>query len=322
MRLYMMLLSILCMAGCTVAPAAEEANSSQAVATAAVTATDADGEAVQTAESEADVSSVVTVQSPEPVEGDARLRQAQPTGGRERLPSVDMPGWTMLELDLVELDQTFLETIDQAESELGTPLIHRYLHNLTFADSKSDGVWQGEMLLYPEQSRLFLQKTKSGDTNAVEIRLIHRDGEEEPSRDTVLSMPLNLPTTQPADENLQYPEIQFVRARQTGETAEGTEWNFDVTLKYPDTGWEDYADGWHVETLDGRILGKRILLHPHVNEQPFTRGLSNVLVPADVSDVQVRSHALVSGYSEETVVVPLVTGSSGERYQVDSTDAP
>ncbi len=34
---------------------------------------------------------------------------------------------------------------------------------------------------------------------------------------------------------------------------------------------QDYVDGWHVETAEGEILGTRILLHPHVGEQPFTR---------------------------------------------------
>ncbi|MEZ4582876.1 MAG: hypothetical protein R3A10_14775 [Caldilineaceae bacterium] len=42
-----------------------------------------------------------------------------------------------------------------------------------------------------------------------------------------------------------------------------------MTLAYPDTGWDDYADGWHVATPAGEILGTR--LHPHVNEQPFTQ---------------------------------------------------
>jgi len=49
---------------------------------------------------------------------------------------------------------------------------------------------------------------------------------------------------------------------------------FDVTLSHADTGWEDYADGWRVELEDGTVLGTRVLGHPHVNEQPFTRSAS------------------------------------------------
>jgi hypothetical protein len=30
---------------------------------------------------------------------------------------------------------------------------------------------------------------------------------------------------------------------------------FDVTLTHPDTGWDDYADGWRVEDADGTVLG-------------------------------------------------------------------
>ena len=28
-----------------------------------------------------------------------------------------------------------------------------------------------------------------------------------------------------------------------------------VTLTHPDTGWDDYADGWRVEDADGTVLG-------------------------------------------------------------------
>lgn len=47
-----------------------------------------------------------------------------------------------------------------------------------------------------------------------------------------------------------------------------------VTLSHPDTGWDDYANGWRIETQDGTVIGTRELLHPHVNEQPFTRSLT------------------------------------------------
>ena len=43
---------------------------------------------------------------------------------------------------------------------------------------------------------------------------------------------------------------------------------------HPDTGWDDYADGWRVLDMDGNELGMRVLHHPHVDEQPFTRSLS------------------------------------------------
>ena len=119
----------------------------------------------------------------------------------------------------------------------------------------------------------------------------------------------------PVDQPLYsaHPLIQFVRARQGSDGA----WSFDVTVTYPDTGWEDYADGWHVETTDGEILGTRILLHPHVGEQPFPRGLSGVTIPEDVTEVVVRSHNLISGYAPEVVTVQIGESGSGDAYEVE-----
>ena len=68
---------------------------------------------------------------------------------------------------------------------------------------------------------------------------------------------------------------------------------------------------------DGEILGTRILLHPHVDEQPFTRSLSGVVIPEDVTEVVVRSHNLISGYAPEVVTVPIGESGSGERYEVE-----
>lgn len=44
-----------------------------------------------------------------------------------------------------------------------------------------------------------------------------------------------------------------------------------VTLSHSDTGWDHYANLWQVFDEAGNLLGERVLLHPHVNEQPFTR---------------------------------------------------
>lgn len=79
---------------------------------------------------------------------------------------------------------------------------------------------------------------------------------------------------------------------------------FDVTLSHPDTGWEDYADGWRVELADGTILGTRVLGHPHVNEQPFTRS-DRIPVPAGVTEVYVRASDSVGGWADSTVAFPI-----------------
>lgn len=74
---------------------------------------------------------------------------------------------------------------------------------------------------------------------------------------------------------------------------------FDVTLSHPDTGWDHYADGWRVELADGTILGTRVLVHPHVNEQPFTRS-DRIVVPDGVTEVFVRASCNVDGWAEKT----------------------
>jgi hypothetical protein len=62
-------------------------------------------------------------------------------------------------------------------------------------------------------------------------------------------------------------------------------WHFEVTVRHADEGWDHYADQWQVLAPDGTILGTRTLHHPHENEQPFTRSLGGVEVPAGVASV-------------------------------------
>ncbi|RIA56130.1 hypothetical protein [Dichotomicrobium thermohalophilum] len=81
---------------------------------------------------------------------------------------------------------------------------------------------------------------------------------------------------------------------------------FDVTVRHADEGWDHYADRWDVLGPDGEVLGSRELLHPHVNEQPFTRSLMGVVIPADVEEVTLRAHDSVHelGGAEMRVAVP------------------
>ncbi len=74
---------------------------------------------------------------------------------------------------------------------------------------------------------------------------------------------------------------------------------FTVTLAHDDTGWDDYADGWRVELADGTILGTRVLAHPHVDEQPFTRS-SSISVPDGVTEVFVRASTNTEGWAPAT----------------------
>ena len=75
-------------------------------------------------------------------------------------------------------------------------------------------------------------------------------------------------------------------------------WRFDVTLTHPDTGWDHYADGWQILAPDGSVLGTRELAHPHVIEQPFTRSLGGVEIPAEMTTVLVRARCNIDGWSD------------------------
>ena len=83
----------------------------------------------------------------------------------------------------------------------------------------------------------------------------------------------------------------------------GEKWRVSVTVAHPDEGWEHYADAWEVLTPDGTSLGLRELLHPHVDEQPFTRSLSGVAIPEGIEEVTVRARCLVDGWTGEEMTV-------------------
>lgn len=114
-------------------------------------------------------------------------------------------------------------------------------------------------------------------------------------------------------------DVTFVRAVQA---SDGT-WAFHVTVMHPDTGWEDYADGWDVVLPDGTVVKAnpddpftRLLLHPHENEQPFTRSQRGLTIPDGVTQVTVRAHDLVDGWGGQTVTVDL-TADSGPGFEVE-----
>jgi hypothetical protein len=82
-------------------------------------------------------------------------------------------------------------------------------------------------------------------------------------------------------------------------------YSFSVTVKSDDTGWDKYADRWEVLTRDGKLLGTRVLAHPHENEQPFTREQFGIAVPAGVTEVIIRAHDKMEGFGGKEVTLPL-----------------
>lgn len=82
-------------------------------------------------------------------------------------------------------------------------------------------------------------------------------------------------------------------------------YDFTVTLKHADSGWKHYANRWDVLGPDMKVLATRVLHHPHVEEQPFTRSLSGVRIPETISRVTVRGNDSVHGMSGAVMVVEL-----------------
>ena len=96
-------------------------------------------------------------------------------------------------------------------------------------------------------------------------------------------------------------DVIDVKATKTGANV----YYFSVTVQHNDEGWNHYANKWDVVAPDGKVLGTRILHHPHVNEQPFTRSLSGVTISDTIETVIIRAHDSVHLYGGDTVMLEL-----------------
>ncbi len=81
-------------------------------------------------------------------------------------------------------------------------------------------------------------------------------------------------------------------------------YSFAVTVRHGDEGWAHYADAWEVVGPRGKVLGTRVLGHPH-DHKPFTRSLSGEKVPTGVDSVRLRACDKVHGFGGAEVVVKL-----------------
>lgn len=91
--------------------------------------------------------------------------------------------------------------------------------------------------------------------------------------------------------------VEVIRVVVSGEAGS---YNFSVQVSSPDEGCQQYADWWEVLTPNGELVYRRILLHSHVNEQPFTRSGGPVPIEAD-QVVIVRAHMNPDGYGESAM---------------------
>lgn len=90
-------------------------------------------------------------------------------------------------------------------------------------------------------------------------------------------------------------DVRSVKAEPVGQGR----WRLSVTVAHADSGRDHYADRWEVFDEAGEVLDTRVLAHPHVAEQPFTRSLTTDKIPATLNQVRIRAHCSVHGHGGE-----------------------
>lgn len=98
-----------------------------------------------------------------------------------------------------------------------------------------------------------------------------------------------------------YPDVVAVKVHAGGPDR----FDFDVSVSSTYDTPRRYADAFRVMSRDGVVFGERKLLHDHADEQPFTRDLHGVAVPAGVRAVVVQARDSMFGYGGKSVDVLL-----------------
>jgi hypothetical protein len=111
-----------------------------------------------------------------------------------------------------------------------------------------------------------------------------------------------LPIAHSADAASQkHPDVIAAKVQPRG----ANKFDFDVTVSSPYDTPQRYADAFRVMSKDGTVYGERVLLHDHATEQPFTRDLYGVNVPAGVRSMVVQARDLKNGWGGKTIEVSL-----------------
>lgn len=111
--------------------------------------------------------------------------------------------------------------------------------------------------------------------------------------------------------NLDYAQVTYVKAVQRDDAT----WCFYTTVLHNDEGWNHYANAWQVLDDHGNEIGLRSLLHPHDEEQPFTRSECNIKIPAGTKTLRVRAKCNVHGFGGHEVVLDLSV-AEGKKYKI------
>ncbi|WP_019509519.1 hypothetical protein [Pleurocapsa sp. PCC 7319] len=109
-----------------------------------------------------------------------------------------------------------------------------------------------------------------------------------------MSSESQIPQSQPISATTENSKLAQVLKVET--TGEPNNYTFSVTVSSPDTGCDRYADWWEVISPEGELLYRRVLLHSHVEEQPFQR-TGGIVAINPHQTVIVRVHMSSNGYS-------------------------
>lgn len=119
-----------------------------------------------------------------------------------------------------------------------------------------------------------------------------------------------------ATEHATTKEEKFADVVSVKATGKPDAYRFSVGIKSPDTGCDQYADWWEVLSEDGKLLYRRILLHSHVNEQPFVRSGGPVSIKPDTI-VWIRAHMNTVGYGGKVFKGSVRDGFKETESEVD-----
>ncbi len=91
----------------------------------------------------------------------------------------------------------------------------------------------------------------------------------------------------------------------SAELTSAQKFNITVTLEHADEGWDHFANAWRVYSKEGELIGERVLHHPHVKEQPFTRTFLGLSVPSNVKEVVIVAVCSTTGESKKSYTLKL-----------------
>ena len=86
------------------------------------------------------------------------------------------------------------------------------------------------------------------------------------------------------------------------ELGDKSSYHFEVTVAHIGSSWDHYLDRWEVICPGGKVLGARVLFHPHLGEESFFRTLHGVIIPEGVKHVIIRVYDKTHGYGREKLM--------------------